>query len=453
MHDRRDVLGAGVALLGLATVPAAGSLSSRTKPLGFVGVEGHGFTLDGEPYHYLGTNMWYAAYLGAAAPYGDRPRLLRELDRLVALGIDNVRVLGSSEESPLIGAISPAFRGKSAPYNEDLLQGLDWFIAELRKRNMRAVIYLNNFWEWSGGMMTYLSWVTDGKYINAHDPAHPWPQFADYTADFYTHPAAVAMYHAYVRAVVSRTNTVTGKPYSSDPAIMSWQLANEPRPGESPAIIERVLPAYQAWIRCTVDTIRSIDPHHLISSGAEGTIGCANSLDCVGEAAGPVDYMTIHIWPQNFGWIDPSDLKGTLDTGELKTRQYIQDHRALAVRLGKPLVVEEFGYPRDSGYAPGTPTAFRDRFFHLIMESVAADAKAGGPLSGLNFWAWSGEGRAIHADHRFRPGDRSYLGDPPHEPQGWYGVFDQDATTHHLIRQYSAIIREAGKRSHTKQLY
>ena len=51
----------------------------------------------GLPARLAGTNMWYAAYLGVDAPFGNRARLKRELDRLVALGIDNVRILGSSE--------------------------------------------------------------------------------------------------------------------------------------------------------------------------------------------------------------------------------------------------------------------------------------------------------------------------------------------------------------------
>jgi mannan endo-1,4-beta-mannosidase len=78
------------------------------------------------------------------------------------------------------------------------------------------------------------------------------------------------------------------------------------------------------------------------------------------------------------------------------------------------------------------------------MESVAIDARAGGPLSGLNFWAWNGEGRARHADHRFRSGDLSYLGDPLHEPQGWYGVFDEDAATQQIIPPYAKTLREIG---------
>jgi mannan endo-1,4-beta-mannosidase len=68
--------------------------------------------------------------------------------------------------------------------------------------------------------------------------------------------------------------------------------------------------------------------------------------------------------------------------------------------------------------------------------------KSGGPIAGTNFWAWNGEGRAHHADYKFVRGDLSYLGDPPHEPQGWYGVFDTDASTHALIRAHLQQLRQ-----------
>ncbi len=84
-------------------------------------------------------------------------------------------------------------------------------------------------------------------------------------------------------------------------------------------------------------------------------------------------------------------------------------------KLGKPLVIEEFGYPRGEGsYDPSATTAFKDRCYRQIYGAVEADVARGGPIAGTNFWAWSGEGRAAHADHRFVPGDKSWLGDPPH---------------------------------------
>jgi mannan endo-1,4-beta-mannosidase len=35
-----------------------------------------------------------------------------------------------------------------------------------------------------------------------------------------------------------------------------------------------------------------------------------------------------------------------------------------------------------------------------------------------------------------------YLSDPPHEPQGWYSVFDCDTTTIDIIKKYSKAITE-----------
>ena len=56
---------------------------------------------------------------------------------------------------------------------------------------------------------------------------------------------------------------------------------------------------------------------------------------------------------------------------------------------------------------------------------------------GSNFWAWNGEARAAHADWRFGEGDRGYMGDPPHEPQGWYGLFDGDSSTLGIVGQHA----------------
>ena len=34
----------------------------------------------------------------------------------------------------------------------------------------------------------------------------------------------------------------------------------------------------------------------------------------------------------------------------------------------------------------------------------------------------------------------AYLGDPPHEPQGWYGVFDGDESTQAVVRAHAEAI-------------
>lgn len=437
MFSRRAFLASSGSLV------LAPPLTSRTARPGFVTRDGMALMLDGRPYRFVGANAWYLAWLGADADFGDRGRLARELDALQGDGVTNLRIAASAELSPLKNSVRPAFRDRGPEYDETLLTGLDQAMAEIGRRGMKAVLYLTNFWEWSGGMMTYLSWVNGGRYLNMNDPAHPWPAFPDFIADFYRSPEAVALYHDYVRAVVTRTNTVTGLAYADDPAIMAWQLANEPRPAGGEAQARTVLPDFQAWIDGTARLIKSLDPHHLVSTGAEGLKGAVESPDMVlvTHSSPDIDYLTAHIWPGNWSWLNLDDMAGTDASARARTADYIAQHVAFARTLNKPLVIEEFGYPRDGNrYDPATTTTLRDGFYAGVHAAVLADARAGGPLVGSNIWAWNGEGRARHPDFRAQSDDAAWVGDPPHEPQGWYGVFDTDASTRALIRSHAAAL-------------
>jgi mannan endo-1,4-beta-mannosidase len=84
------------------------------------------------------------------------------------------------------------------------------------------------------------------------------------------------------------------------------------------------------------------------------------------------------------------------------------------------------------------PTTFRERYYRLIYAAAEASLARGGPVAGTNFWGWNGEARTPHPDHHFRPGDTAFMGDPPHEPQGWYGNFDTDAAMQAIIRAHAA---------------
>lgn len=431
MITRRSVLGSTAAALAGAALP----LPAAATPGAFVTRRGTGLQLAGRPYRFAGTNMWYAAWLGADAPWGNRDRLRRELDTLAGIGVRNLRIAASAEDSPLKNSVKPAFRTKGSAWNPALVDGLAYTLSELGKRDMKAVLYLTNFWEWSGGMMTYLSWVNGGKYLDANDPAHPWPEFPDMTAQFYANSEAVGLFHDYVRATVKR--------HAGDPAIMAWQLANEPRPGGSPKSAEPNLAAYNGWIQGTAKLIKSLSPRHLVSTGSEGLKGSVERADVykAAHAFPEIDYLTAHIWPLNWGWVDAKDIAGTNDASFAKVREYIAQHVALATDMGKPLVIEEFGYPRDGGgYDPESATRYKDLYYKLIYDAVEANPSI---VAGSNFWAWNGEGRPVHGDHRFRPGDTAWLGDPPHEPQGWYGVFDSDASTRTVIASHAQALARA----------
>jgi mannan endo-1,4-beta-mannosidase len=115
----------------------------------FVTVENGHFLKDGKPYYYVGTNFWYGAILGSEGQGGDRKRLVKELDYMKKIGIDNLRILvGSDGERGVTTKVEPTLQVKPGVYNDTILAGLDYLLMEMGKRNMVAVLYLNNCWGW-----------------------------------------------------------------------------------------------------------------------------------------------------------------------------------------------------------------------------------------------------------------------------------------------------------------
>ena len=112
-----------------------------------------------------------------------------------------------------------------------------------------------------------------------------------------------------------------------------------------------------------------------------------------------------------------------------------------AAKLGKPIVLEEFGWGRDGGaFDRRSGTEGRDRFYREVLDLVATRAAQGDPIAGFNFWAWSGAGRAANPDYWWKEGN-DFLGDPPQEEQGLYSVFDSDQGTLDVIRLYAGKLR------------
>ena len=392
---------------------------------------------NGKPYHYIGTNMWYASVLGSTGEGGDRERLCRELDYLKGIGVTNLRILsGPDAGSDLANPAKPYLQSAPGVLNDTILRGLDFVIAELEKRDMEAVIYLNNAWDWSGGYGFYLKECGYGDSPNTNVPGG-YSEYVNYCANFSREPKAIEMYYNYIKAIVSRKNSITGRSYKDEPAIMAWQLCNEPRP-----FSKENKAAFAQWISGAAALIKSIDPNHLVSTGSEGYIGCEVDMELCREihADKNIDYLTIHIWPVNWGWAPRSNPDSGIENACIESGKYIAEHIELAKQLDKPLVIEEFGYSRkDNLSGTGIPTDSRDIFYRYIFGQVKESATGGGVIAGCNFWGWSGSGRP--RDLVWQPGD-NYLCDPPHEPQGWYSVFDNDTTTIEIIKEYSKAITE-----------
>ena len=429
------------AVAPVATVAVTPSVQAAPRS-GFVQVQGTRFVLDGKAYRFAGANFWYGAYLGAPDGIGDRARLRAELDQLKAAGIDNLRVLAMSEASGFKRGVRPAIMTAPGEYDERLLQGLDYLLAEMGKRDMKAVLYLNNFWQWSGGMSQYVAWATGGS-VADHDPdlTGDWNGFMQDSARFYAMPKAQAWYRDAIRTVIGRTNSISGVAYVDDPTVMSWQLANEPRPGSDKGGRANV-PGYDQWVDQTAAFIHGLAPKQLVSTGSEGAMGSLGDIDLYAQAhrSRNVDYLTFHLWPSNWSWIDHKDPAARLEPGLKQSLDYIDRHIDLAGRLGKPIVLSEFGLNRDQGsYDPASGVAARDRFYRAIYDRLLQRMQAGDAIAGSNFWAWGGRGRTTNADWMWKAGD-PFTGDPPQEAQGLFSLFDSDASTLGIVSAHARAV-------------
>ena len=334
------------------------------------------FIRDGKPYYYVGANFWYGAILGSTGKGGDRQRLHKELDFLKDIGVSNLRVLvGADGPDGVKTRVEPALQVAPGVYNDTILDGLDYFMNELKKRDMTAVLYLNNSWEWSGGYSLYLQWSGHG---DAVVPAiDGWPAFMDYVKQYALSDSAQALFAKHVDYIVGRTNRYNGLKYTEDPTLMSWQIGNEPR-----AFSEEGKAPFARWMSRVAAQIRALDANHLISSGSEGSWGCENDMALFEQIhADPnISYLNIHIWPYN---------------------------------------------------SKDVPVTARDDYYNYVFGLIRQDRENGGLFAGCNFWAWGGFANPAH--EYWERGD-DYTGDPAQEQQGLNSVFASDSTTIAIIR-------------------
>ena len=426
-------------LLGVASLSFAADKpkAEAVNKADFITTNGTHFSLKGKTYYVVGSNMWYGGYLGSAGKVGDRARLAKELDNLKAIGINNLRVLAVSEKSELNSAVHPATTNGFDQYDEELLAGLDYLVAEMAKRDMSVVIYLNNFWQWSGGMTQYMGWI-DGKPVQDPNVTNDWEGFMAKSASFYQSKKAQTEWRKTIKKIVTRVNTVTGKSYINDPTILSWQLANEPRAGNSKTN-DKEKAIYVKWVNDTAKYIHELDANHMVSTGSEGLMGSNNDEKLYTDAhASPyINYLTYHMWIRNWSWFDQKKPEETWDAGLAKGNTYLNVHIDIAKKLNKPIVLEEFGLDRDLGaYDVKSTTHYRDKFYRIVFDTLYQRVKAGDAISGYNFWAWNGSGRTSRENYWWQTGD-DFMGDPPQEQQGMYGVFDSDISTILIIKEYA----------------
>jgi mannan endo-1,4-beta-mannosidase len=231
---------------------------------------------------------------------------------------------------------------------------------------------------------------------------------------------------------------------SDDPAILAWGLANEPRG-------DRACTVVPFWADAMARHLKSLDPHHLVTLDVEGFLGpstpdeaarsnpynCAGSgCDFAADCGSPaIDFACAHMYPdlwlpqaddqasrvgcrpvQHQAWGKPGRhwLAGAVCACLSTISQsillhmptpaqerlhfalcWVDCHVALARRLGKPLVLSEWGKQRSvGGEAAATGGSPRAAFYaqvrgwgaggwvNLQVACCACHARPGGRAAG-----------------------------------------------------------------------
>lgn len=256
------------------------------------------FSLTGSTpsYAFSGTNQYYLFY---------KPRQMVDdfFNRARALNLTVVRTWAFCDGTTMHDGF--CFQPKAYQYHEPTFRNLDYTIYKASQNGVRLILTLSDNWNYYGGVDQYVKWFG----LNGHD-------------DFFRNYQAKEAYKAYVRNMLERVNTITGIKYKDDPAIYAWELMNEPRSGD--------LPALYSWIDEMARYIKSIDSYHMVSTGSEGGF----SSDLVETHKSPaVDLVSFHLYPDHWGW----DVN--------RSNDYIREQARIAhQQIKKPVICGEFGF-------------------------------------------------------------------------------------------------------------
>ncbi|KIO20851.1 glycoside hydrolase family 5 protein [Tulasnella calospora MUT 4182] len=322
------------AALALYSTCASAGLIPKLLP-GFVSTNGQKFQLNGRPYYFAGTNAYWFQFIS------DINDVSLAMDKAKAAGLEVIRTWGFNEVNvTTIPGGLPQYGGEGAGpstiyfqswdngvptinYGDNGLKRFDKVVKLAEKKGIKLVVALTNNWADYGGMDVYTVNL-GGQY---HD-------------DFYTNPKIKAAFKKYIKAVVTR--------YALSPAIFSWQLGNEPRCGADgtrnlPRSANCTAAVVTAWIDEMSKYIKTLDPLHLVSSGVEGFYNRPGEADWAYNGADGVDFDAITKLPHiDYGTFHcyPDWWSKTVDW----TTQFIKDHAASQKKIGKPVVMEEYGW-------------------------------------------------------------------------------------------------------------
>lgn len=291
----------------------------------FVQATGGQFTLGGSPFRIAGANCYYLVY--------ESPPVVADvLDAAVAMGLRVIRTWAFPELATE--------------------ERLDRLVEAAAARGLRLILPLINNWPDFGGMD---AWVA-ARSLSGHDA-------------FFDDPGLRAAYRDWAARLAAR--------YRAEPAIMAWELANEPRASNPALLLD--------WMAEMSGFLKAEAPRHLVAAGDEGFFyepGSGNWISD-GSTGGDfhailnlpsIDFGTFHLYPESWG------------RNAAWAERWIERHLDAAAQAGKPALLEEFGVAdagrREAAYARWLEAVEARRGAGALVWMLACCCEDGTPYSG-----------------------------------------------------------------------
>lgn len=339
-------------LLALVLVAALGlGACSGERPTSFVERSGSSLTVDGQPFRFVGFNL----YDGAASDIYSCSPQTRMDDGTLAATMKAIR-----EDAGASVVRFWAYQTYTAGGTD--FSGVDRFVAAAAKEGLRVMPVLE---DGPGDCSTGergvpLSRADGGRWY----------------ADGYTKPLgwATLSYRDYARRIAEH--------YRDDPTILGWTMVNEAETAARDAQGRSPLVAFAGDI---AGVLHAADPRHLVTLGSQsnGAPGASGQDFRDVYAQSGLDFTEVHDWGRYGSDTEAmpgasGDVLPATDSDQCRARDAkIACSFAIARTLGKPLVVGEVGIE-------ATDDPSRTRRAQLIDAKARAAFSAG--ASGYLIW-------------------------------------------------------------------
>ncbi|KAL6751902.1 glycoside hydrolase superfamily [Haematococcus lacustris] len=329
--------------------------SKQRPPAGFVYAQGTRFFKDGSPWYFQGTNIYW---LGIASidKYSD-VTVQGIFNDLSKAGIRVIRFWGFGHGWSHMTTDS---RGQWT-LTQAAWARLDLCVSQASQYGIKVIFPFVNFEPDLLGMQFFAQQVL-GPGVERER--------------FYVDSRVFKVYQGYVNNIIYHWNPLTGRRYIDEPAILAWELANEPHTGDSfemggqyphfqygdtgvligkGQVVGRLV---NQWLCRAATYIKSLDQNHMVTTGEEGYRSYGpdmpfnqwlnNGMKGVDYEANvkcpDIDFNTLHVYPDN--WRIPFN-------------NFHWDRAALSIAANKPIVLEEYGCCKQADYAGKRDVVFQ----------------------------------------------------------------------------------------------